>query len=172
MSEIVLVRQQGAQIPEADAEAVRRVLFGTVDGLGEKGKKQWRRFWNTVMRMEPGETIEVITHKERSGPYHRRHFAIEQAVFDAQERFTDFDQYIYWIKVGAGWVTWAAGPKGGVVPIPKSISYAAAEQGEFAEFHEKVINFLRGEHAAAYLWPHLGAKADEMMDSILSGFSE
>ena len=74
--------------------------------------------------------------------------------------------------VGAGWVTWAAGPSGGVVPIPRSISYAAAEQGEFMEFHERVVAFLRGPHAARYLWPHLKDKADEMMNSILNGFNE
>lgn len=172
MSEITLVRMPSAEIPQPDRDAARRVLFGAVDGLGEKGKKQWRRFVNSLFNLEPGETVEIVTHKARSGPYHRRHFAIEQAVFDAQERFTDFDCYMYWIKVGAGWVTWAAGPKGGVVPIPKSISYAAAEQGEFAEFHDKVMAFLRGGHAASYLWPHLGAKADEMMNSILSEFDE
>ena len=172
MSEITLVKQAPVAIPEVDRAAARRVLFGAIDGLGEKGKKQWRRFVNGLFNLEPGEMVEIVTHKARSGPYHRRHFAIEQAVFDAQERFTDFDAYLSWVKVGAGWVIWAAGPKGGVVPIPKSISYAAAEQGEFAEFHDKVMAFLRGGHAAAYLWPHLKEKADEMMDSILSEFDE
>ena len=172
MSEITLVKQAPVAIPEVDRAAARRVLFGAIDGLGEKGKKQWRRFVNGLFNLEPGETVEIVTHKARSGPYHRRHFAIEQAVFDAQERFTDFDAYLSWVKVGAGWVIWAAGPKGGVVPIPKSISYAAAEQGEFAEFHDKVMAFLRGAHAAVYLWPHLKDKADEMMDSILSEFDE
>uniref|UniRef100_C6BBU1 DUF1367 domain-containing protein n=1 Tax=Ralstonia pickettii (strain 12D) TaxID=428406 RepID=C6BBU1_RALP1 len=171
MSEITLVRMPSAEIPQPDREAARRVLFGAVDGLGEKGKKQWRRFVNGLFNLEPGEMVEIVTHKARSGPYHRRHFAIEQAVFDAQDRFSDFDMYMYWVKVGAGWVTWAAGPKGGVVPIPRSISYTAAEQDEFADFHEKVMDFLRGDHAAAYLWPHLGgARATEMMETILSEF--
>lgn len=172
MSDITLVKQDAADIPDCDKDAARRVLFGVVDGLGERGRKQWRRFFNSLMRLEPGEMIEIKTHKERSGPFHRRHFKIEQSVFEAQERFEHFDQYIYWIKVGAGWVTWAAGPSGGVVPIPRSISYAAAEQGVFMEFHERVVAFLRGPHAARYLWPHLKDKADEMMNSILNGFNE
>jgi hypothetical protein len=172
MVEITLVRQAPTAIQEADREAARRVLFGAIDGLGEMGKKRWRRFVNGLFNLEPGEMAEIVTHKARSGAYHRRHFAIEQAVFDAQERFTDFSQYLYWVKVGAGWVTWAAGPKGGVVPIPRSISYTSTEQGEFVEFHEKVMAFLRGDHAAAYLWPHLKDKADEMMNAVLSEFSE
>ena len=172
MTEIILVRQAEADIPEADKDAARRVLFGTVDGLGELGQRQWRRFWSMVFRLEPGEMVEIQTHKNRSGPYHRRHFAIEQALFEAQERFEHFDQFRYWLKVGAGWVTWAAGPKGGVVPIPKSVSYRKADQQEFIEFHERTVAFLRGQHAAAYLWPHLKDRADPRMDEILNGFNE
>lgn len=76
------------------------------------------------------------------------------------------------LKVGAGWVDWCAGPKGGVVPIPKSISYSKADQEEFTKYHERVMDFLRGGHAARYLWKHLGDGADVMMESILGGFEE
>ena len=68
------------------------------------------------------------------------------------------------------WVTWAAGPKGGVVPIPKSISYAKADEEEFRRYHEQVVDFLRGPHAATFLWKHLGGQAGEMMNTILDGF--
>jgi len=172
MSEITLVRQHDKAISEPDKMAARRVIFGAIDGMGDKGRKQWRRFWSAALRMEPGEIITVTTHKARSGPFHRRHMAIETAVFEAQERFTDFEMFRYWGKVGAGWVTWAAGPRGGVVPVPKSISYAAADDGEFREFHDQLIDFYRGPHAARYLWPHLKDKADEMMESILQGFEQ
>ncbi len=172
MSEIMLVKQDATAIPDADKDAARRVLFGMVDGLGEHGKKQWRRFFNMLMKLEPGEMVELNTHKDRSGPYHRRHFAIEQALFEAQERFEHFDQYRYWLKVGAGWVTWAAGPKGGVVPIPRSVSYKSTDQQEFMEFHERAVSFLRGPHAARYLWPHLKEKADTRMHELLMEFGE
>ena len=172
MSEIILVRQEQVEIPEADKATARRVIFGIVDGLGEKGRKSWRRFFNGLLKLEPGEVAVITTNRARSGPYHRRHFKIEQTIFESQERFEHFDQYIYWIKVGAGWVTWAAGPSGGVVPIPRSVSYAAADQDEFMQFHDQVMAFLRGPHAARYLWPHLKDGADEMMNSILEGFRE
>lgn len=172
MADITLVRQEDTELTAAEKEAARRVVFGVVDGLGERGRKQWRRFWNGLMRLEPGEMVEIVTRQARSGPFHRRHFAMEQALFEAQERFEHFDQFIYWIKVGAGWVTWAAGPAGGVVPIPRSVSYASADQEDFEDFHHRVVMFLRGTHAARYLWPHLKDKADEMMDEILKGFQE
>ena len=67
MSEITLVKQAPVAIPEVDRAAARRVLFGAIDGLGEKGKKQWRRFVNGLFNLEPGETVEIVTHKARSG---------------------------------------------------------------------------------------------------------
>lgn len=67
--------------------------------------------------LEPGEFAIIEFVIPRSSPYHRRHMAIESAVFNAQERFDDFEQFRVWLKVGAGWVDWCAGPKGGAVPV-------------------------------------------------------
>lgn len=173
MSNITIVRTNQSLPTGQGLEGARTLLFGAVDGATHDAKRAWRRFWKRVMGMEPGEMAVVEMVFPRSGPFHRRHMAIEQQVFDAQERFEDFEQFRYWLKVGAAWVIWAAGPKGGVVPIPKSISYAKADEEEFRQYHDKVIGFLRGEHAAKYLWRHLGEeKAHEMMDTILEGFRE
>lgn len=171
MPEILLCRQDSGPIADADREAVRRVVFGVVDGLGDAEQKRWRRFWSWLLKLEPGEVVRVSTLMERSSPYHRRHFSLIQNLFNAQERFTDVEMMRYWLKVGAGWVTWAAGPKGGVVPIPRSVSYRKADQLEFEEFHSKVIDFLISGHAAAYLWPHLkGGAADDAMLSVVEPY--
>lgn len=173
MAEITLVRQDRTEIPKADADIAKRVLFGAIDGLGEKGRKSWRRFVNGLFKLEPGECADIITHRARIGLHHRRHMLIETRVFEAQERFTEFESFRYWLKVGAGFVVWAAGPKGGVVPIPKSISYSRLEEDEFQAFHASAMEFLRGPHAARYLWKHLpAARADEMMNTLLEGFGE
>lgn len=172
MPRITIVRCPEQLPPETILGHIRGFLFGLLDGFTEQDKKAWRRLWHRLMRLEAGEIAQIEFVIPRSGPFHRRHMAIEQRVFDSQERFTDFEQFRYWLKVGAAWVIWAAGPKGGVVPIPKSISYAKADQEEFEQFHRSVIGFLRGPHAAPYLWKHLGEKSHEMMDSILEGFGE
>jgi len=170
VSTINVIRTAQA-LPE-NLDAARELLFGSIDGFNRDDKKAWRSFWKRLIGMEPGEMAVIEARMPRSGPYHRRHMKIEQSVFDAQERFTDFESLRYWLKVGAAWVTWAAGPKGGVVPIPKSISYAKADEAEFRKYHEQVVMFLRGEHAARYLWPHLGEGAHDMMNTILEGFDE
>lgn len=174
MAEIVLVRQQSTEIQPADAEAARRVLFGIVDGLGDRGRKQWRRFINGLTRLEPGEMVQIHTRKPRSGPFHRRHMALEQRVFEAQERFDLFDPVFRdWLKVGAGFCEWVPGPKGGVFPVPKSIAYDQLEDNDMRDFHERVIAFLRTEHAGRTLWKHLPpAGRTEMVESLLGEFGE
>ena len=172
MSKITLVRTTDDIPGESILAGVRRFLFGMFDGFGDANKKAWRKLWRRLMALEPGEIAQIEFVIPRSSPFHRRHFAIINAVFDAQDRFTDFDQFVIWLKVGAAWVVWAAGPKGGVVPIPRSISYAKADQTEFEQYHAQMIGFLRGPHAAPYLWRHLGGKAHDMIEAILEGFDE
>jgi hypothetical protein len=66
-----------------------------------------------------------------------------------------------------------AGPKGGVVPIPKSISYRKCEEGVMRQFHDDAMAFLRTDYACKYLWPHLSSlQAAEMMETVLRRFDE
>lgn len=173
MSEIVLVRQD-CEIPEADRDAARRVLFSVVDGLGEINRKRWRRFFSTLLRMEPGELATIRTHKARSGPFHRRHMKLEQTVFEHQERFENFERgFRDWLKVGAGHCDWHPGPRGGVFPVPKSISYTEMEEGDMREFHDAAIAFLRTPHALRTLWPNVPEDARyEGMEALLGSFGE
>jgi hypothetical protein len=173
VSQIVLVKQNPTEIPENDRAAARRVLFGLVDGLGDVGRKSWRRFINGLMKLEPGEMVEILTHKDRLGWYHRKHMALEQAVFEAQEKFDQFESFRTWLKVGSGYVDWYPGPKGGVIPVPRSLSYAKLEQGEMESVHEEMIKFLRTEHAGKTLWRHLSpAQRIDMIENLLDGFNE
>lgn len=170
MSQITIMRTDKAM--PAAMDQVKDFLFGAIDGFTRDDKRAWRRIWKRIKDLEVGEMLAVDMRMPRSGPYHKRHMVIEQSVFDAQERFNSFEQFRVWLKVGAGWVDWCAGPKGGVVPIPRSISYAKADQEEFTRYHEAVIAFLRGPHAAKFLWRHLGDGSAQMMESVLQEFDE
>jgi hypothetical protein len=173
MTQIQLVRQPSAAISDTDREAVRRVLFGAVDGLGDIGKKRWRRFLTGLLKLEPGEIVDIVTRKQRSGPFHRRHMKLETRVFEAQERIAEFEQFRLWLKLGAGFVDWMPGPKGGVFPVPKSIAYDQLEEDDFREFHDRAIAFLRTPHACKYLWPKLPEQQQGLaIESVLSEFGE
>lgn len=173
MSEITLVRQNPVEVSAEDKAAARNVLFGVIDGLGDGAKKSWRRFFNRLMKLEPGEMVTIKTHQERLGWYHKKHMALEQTLFEHQEKFDNFKGFRDWLKVGAGHCDWYPGPKGGVFPVPKSVSYTAMEQGEMEAFHGEVVNFLRTDHAQKTLWKHLSVTARiDMVESILAGFGE
>ena len=173
MSEITLVKRGDLALSEAETATVRRTLFELIDGLGEVDRRRWRRFWNVFLKAEPGEIALITTTNKRSGPFHRRHMLIETRVFDSQERIADFESFRSWLKIAAGFVDWMAGPKGGVVPVPKSISYADCEEGEFRDFHERAMAFLRSDHAMAYLWPKLPAQQRcDAIDALLLPFDE
>ncbi len=174
MTEIVIVKQSNLAFTEHEKEVARRVLFGAIDGLGAQHKKSWRRLVNWLLnKAEPGEFVELQTRRERIGWYHRKHMALEQRLFEAQERFENFEQFRMWLKVGAGHVDWLPGPKGGVIPVPKSISYARLEEDDMAVFHDNVVAFFRTEHATKALWRHLAAPArTEMIETILAEFNE
>ena len=172
MSRVTIIKTAEPMPGGAILDGIRRFLFGLFDGWRKDDKAGWRKIWKRLMDLEPGEFAVIEFVIPRSGPFHRRHFAILNAVFDAQERFDDFDRFRDWLSIGAGNVSWVPGAKGGIVPLPKSISYAKADQAEFEAYHAKVISFLRGEHAAVFLWKHLGNDANLMIDEILDGFGE
>lgn len=172
MSELTIVKQLPLDLTEQESAVMRKVLFECMGGLGEQDKSAWNRFWNGIRKAEVGEVFSISTWFSRHGKFHRLHMKMESSVFDAQERIDTFEQFRIWLKIGAGFVSWLPGPRGGIVPIPKSISYKAADEAEFQQFHVDAIRFLRTAHAQKTLWPHLdAAQRSEMMETILEGFA-
>jgi len=171
VAKLTLVRLSHAPPTEAMKAVVRNTIFGWIDGLGRDDKRAWRKFWTRMLMLEPGELIEFTTEFPRSGKHHRLFFATLSAVYDAQERFQDFDQFRRWLLIGAGHVDWVPGAKGGVVPLARSISYASADEHVFTEVHRKVLDWMRGDHCAPFLWPKMEEQAAaDMMETILEGF--
>lgn len=144
---------------------------GRLTGLGQKNAQRYAKWQSKVRDLEVGETVEFSWKQPRSGPFHRLHFALLNAVFDSQEQFHEFEQFRMWCQVGAGHAEFVPGPKGKPVAIPKSIAYASLDDIEFKEHHEKVVEFLRSEHCTRFLWPHLPAEqASETVEQLLAGF--
>lgn len=168
---IVLVKQTDARLTEQDAAVVRRFLFEHLSGATPKDTRAWYRFCRALNESGSGEFFSIKTERPREGWFHRKHMALISKVFKAQERIADFEQFRLWLKVGSGFVTWMTGPKGGVFPVPKSISFDQCEEDEMREFHEGVVAFLRTEHAQHYLFPAVSAQvAEQGMEAILEPF--
>jgi len=146
-------------------------IFDKFTGATEKDTKGWRRFAPWLWGKELGEVFDISIKRVRHGVFHRKHMKMESLVFESQERFTDFDRFRDWVKIGAGFVEWVPGAKGGIVPLPKSIAYDKCEQDEYEDFHGSVIDFFLTEHCQHFLWRHLEAgQAAEMMNTLIGSF--
>lgn len=144
---------------------------GKLAGFGEKGARAWSKFRQRLDRMEIGETVEFSWWEPRSPKFHRLHFAMLGALFDAQEQFQDFEAFRMWVQVGAGFCELVPGPKGKPVALPKSIAWKNLDDADFADHHLEVMKFLRSGYAARFLWPWLNdAEGSQMMASIIDEF--
>lgn len=155
----------------AQGEQLSLILSNKFEGATERDTKGWRRFINWLPSREIGDIFEITIKRVRNGKFHRKHMKMESLVFEAQERFTNFERFRDWVKIGVGFVEWVPGPKGGIVPLPKSIAYDQCEEDEYQDFHGGVIDFFLTEHCQKFLWRHLApSQRAEMMDTLIGKF--
>lgn len=140
-------------------------------GATEKDQRSYAKFRTRLETMGPKESLIFSWKEPRSGPYHRRHFAILNAIFASQDNFTDETQFRKWLEVGAGYADILPGPKGKPVAIARSIAYENLDQADFEPIHQGVMAFARSIYATQYLWPHINIQQQaDMIESILMGF--
>lgn len=142
---------------------------GKIVGIDEKDVRAYAKLKRMLETLTPKESLTLKFWVPRSPRFHRYHFAVLNAVFNAQERFDDPEDMRKWIEVGSGHCHFVPGPTGGLVAIPLSIAYEKLDDMEFREHHEAVKRFLRTTHATRFLWSNLDDKRGfEMIESILS----
>ena len=146
---------------------------GKITGLGEKMKRAWARVSALIKGLQQGETIRMTVIVPRNGKFHRLHFSMLGALFDAQEQFEDMDKMRMYLTVGAGHCDLIPGPNGRMVAIPKSISYETLDDVDFSEVHEATKTFMRSERCLSFFWPHLSpADAAEMIEGIIRPYED
>lgn len=173
-SAILLVKRHPLDgFSEFERSIIRRFLFDCIHGVNEQHEGRWRRLWRRLWTAEPGQVFQLDNVVERSGPFHSRHMAIEQRLFDQQDYWPTLKAMRDWLKVGAGWVEWKVSPKGGIAAVPCSTSYEKCSDDEMREVHEAMLAFLRTSHAQRVLWAHLpSARRTEMLESVLADREE
>lgn len=144
---------------------------GKLRGFTEKDQRAWAKFIKVTKEMGEGEIVGFSIWFPRSPKFHKLHFAICKAIFEAQEQFNDMEDLRKWLYVGAGFAGFLPGPKGKMVAIPKSIKWEKLDDAEFAETHARVVAFLRDLYCTRFLWPQMSdADASNAMNDILDGF--
>jgi hypothetical protein len=144
---------------------------GKLAGLSAQQDKKYQKFKNRVECMTRDDSLTFSWREPRSGPYHRRHFAMVDAIFESQEKFEDDYGFRKWLEMGAGYCDWIPGPQGHMIPVPKSIDYATLDQAEFEPIHEAIFKFARSAYVRQTLWGHLDqGRGAAMVDAILREF--
>lgn len=144
---------------------------GKLAGLGDKDQRAYARFKKMIEDLGAGEFFTLDFWFPRFGPFHRKHMKMVNDLFDSQERFEDDYQFRKYLEVGAGYCTWAPGAKGGIIAIPKSISYRSLDDEGLSRLHEKIKAFVRSARPQQWLWPHLTPlQRAEMVRTILEGY--
>ena len=156
------------RMPEHELAIVRRFLFDGIRGLDEKHDKRWRRLWSRIIKGECGEVFHLENVVDRSGPFHRRHMAMEQSLFDRQDQWATLASLRQWLKTGAAWGDFALNAKGVMKFVPRSTAYEACSNDEMCELHTAMLAFLRTPGSQRKLWPHLTPAArSEMLENII-----
>jgi hypothetical protein len=162
-----------AHLPMAEQDVLRRFFCEHVRGMSRADDKRWRRFIRQLWRAEPGEGFQLYRVEERSGPFHNRHRVILERLFQSQERFRHIDKLHDWLKLGAGFVTWAPGKDSKPVAIPRSTSFPECSEDDMRQAHTEMVDYLHTERAQRFLWRHLKPdKRAEMLDSVLKRDTE
>lgn len=171
MTQAFIIRDQNIALSNDEKTAVTKALEQGLRGVDDVNHARWLRFLRQVFELPEGQIAEIGTRIPRSRAFHRHHLGLERAIFNAQDRFKHFEMFRNWLKIGSGFVDWVPGAKGGVVPLPRSIAYAELEEPAMRLYHANLLAFLRGPHAALYLWKVLGAEAAvEKMESIIAEY--
>jgi hypothetical protein len=156
-------------LPPQEQDVLRRFFCEHVRGMDPANDRRWRRFVGQLWRAEPGEGFQIDRREERGGPFHRRHRAILNRLFDAQERYTDVDVMHDWIKLKCWFVTWEEGRTGKPIPKPRSTNFADCPEDDMRELHTKAVALLHEPWVQRRFWPHLNAiQRQEMLDAILA----
>ena len=160
-------------IPEADRDAARRFVTQYLRGMTPDMNKRFYRAARRIMNADPGEGFMCYTAEPRSLVFHKRWFAVEGRIFDAQDAFVNRERFRDYIKTGAGFGDYMLGKDrfgaDKLVFVPKSTNFESTSDDEMREFVESATAFLHTERPLRKFWPHLKpAQRMEMMDAMFS----
>lgn len=93
-----------------------------------------------LAKVKLGATVAVEYRQPRNGPMHRRFWALCQMIHDNCEGYGSAEQVSDHLKILSGHCTpIASKTTGEVYLLPKSISFANMDQGEFEDFWGRAV---------------------------------
>lgn len=155
MAEITLVKTTDRVLTDSERAALYNMLFGGyIDGLSDINKADWKKLWQTIKGLEPGEIVKITFKKVRNGKYHRKFFALLNFAYDAWEpdrqRKTykgvpvtkNFERFRSDVTIQAGFYTQTFDLDGNMRLEAQSISFAAMDDLEFERVYSAVSDVI------------------------------
>lgn len=99
---------------------------------------------DTLKAMKQGEVVTATLRRARNPQHHRKFFALLNAIYESQNRYSTMGHLLAIIKVYTGYYD--------IFPVNgkdtfflKSISFASMDQTEFESFYDHVVNIILKE---------------------------
>lgn len=162
LSKIAIVRTDAPSLSAEEVELFRKFLFGILQGFRPEDQKAWNRFWNRVVRAEPGELFSLETIFPRNYEFHKKFFALLTVGFDAwvpcRKRYSykgvaiqkNFDRFREQVLILAGYYDQVFSLTGKMEMVAKSISFAAMDDAEFDALYQSVVTVLLEKVLSTY----------------------
>lgn len=151
-------------MPDSLRDALRLVLTEWLRGMDTRSHRRLLRLARQIERAEAGEGFQLYRLEERSGPFHRRHRAVLEALFQAQERFPNIDALHDHLKLRTWFVTWKDGK-----PTPRSTAFDKCDEDSMREFHSRMVDLLHSPGEQRILLPQVpAAMRHEFIEAVLA----
>jgi hypothetical protein len=124
----------------AEFTLVRPKKGGRLIPFTKEDGKIYRRFLRRRKALEPGELMVVSYVEPRNLLHHRKFFALVGYVAENSDTYDNKDKALLAIKIAAGHCDFIPDPvNGGLTAVPRSISFAKMEQGDFDKFYNNAL---------------------------------
>lgn len=101
--------------------------------------------YDKVVKMQPGEILEVRAEKVRSPLNHRRFFAMLNIVYENQNHFKNIDSMRRWLICKSGRFREYTAPNGNKWYEHESMNYASMDEEAFAKLKQDVADVALAE---------------------------
>lgn len=130
---------------------------GSLRGWTAADQRAYDKFRRRLAAMEEGDCFRLAFSVPRNLAHHKKFMALVAVVAEYSEVYDSQRKALTAVKVAAGHCDFMPDPTSGLlIPVPKSISFAAMEQVEFEEFYSDAVNAV-----IKHVLPHMDRAAFE-----------
>jgi len=116
-----------------------------------------------LSRWKFGDILACEVRKPRNAKFHRKFYALMNVVFDNQDKYDKFKDFIREIKLKTGVYDEHITTKGEIVYIPGSIAFHNMDDMEFEKFYSDAIDVV-----LKHFIPTTREDTDKMVQEVLS----